>query len=520
MTPSLQTPHTVSKPNWRQLTSSLLCAAGVCGCALSQTDSTATQPTHPLPNIVFILADDMGYGDPQAYNPASRIPTPSLNRLAQEGMLYTDAHSGSAVCTPTRYGVLTGRYAWRTRLKRGVLFPPNDEPLIEPDRLTVPAMLRQHGYRTACIGKWHLGIEWARDARGEVDFSQPFSYGPTDVGFDEFFGIAASLDMVPYGFYRDHAPVQAFAETQPAQPFPRFVRKGPRAPDFRPHEALDHLTEEATAFIRRGAAQPNPFFLYLALTAPHKPTWPAERFRGKTGLGPYADFVHQTDWTVGRVLQALDETGLTERTLLIFTSDNGSYMYRRDDDQQDHVKDDSIQGYAPQHHQANARWRGTKADVWEAGHRVPFLVRWPGRIAARSRCKATICLTDFMATCADLVNHELPNDTAEDSFSLMPLFVGEPSQFNRAPVVNHSGNGMFALRDGPWKMVFGNGSGGREKPAGKPFEEPYALFNLESDPSETNNVIEEHPDIATHLAQQLDTLRNSPSSRASAKATR
>jgi arylsulfatase A-like enzyme len=462
----------------------------------------------------------MGYGDPQCYNPASPIPTPSLNRLAREGMMFTDAHSGSAVCTPTRYGVLTGRYAWRTRLKRGVLFPPKDKPLIEPDRLTVAAMLRKHGYHTACIGKWHLGIEWARDTRGEVDFNRPFSHGPTDVGFNEFFGIAASLDMVPYGFYNGDAPVQTLTETQPALPFPHFVRKGPKASDFSPEEVLDRLTREATAFIRRGAVQPTPFFLYLALTAPHKPTWPAERFRGKTGLGPYADFVHQTDWTVGQVLQVLDETDLTDRTLLIFTSDNGSYMYRRADDQPDHTTDHSIQGYAPRHHRANADWRGTKADIWEAGHRVPFLVRWPNRVATRSRCETPICLTDFMATCADLVQHDLPNDTAEDSFSLMPLLSGEPSQFTRAPVVNHSGNGMFALRDGPWKMIFGNGSGGREKPAGKPFEKPYTLFNLESDPSETSNVIEQHPRIAARLTQQLEVIRTSHSSRLPSDATR
>jgi arylsulfatase A-like enzyme len=513
MTATLETSRTDSIPDWLCCLLVLLSAAGLCGCALPEPGTSVTEARRTSPNFIFILADDMGYGDPQCYNPSSTIPTPHLNRLAREGMMFTDAHSGSAVCTPTRYGVLTGRYAWRSRLKRGVLFPPNDPPLIEPKRLTVAGLLKEHGYHTACIGKWHLGIEWARDTQDEVDFNQPFSHGPTDVGFDQFFGIAASLDMVPYGFFRDHAPVQAFTETQPAQRFPYFVRQGPRAPDFHPDQALDRLTQEAATYIQERATQPAPFFLYLALTSPHKPTWPAERFRGKTGLGPYADFVHQTDWTVGQVLRALDDTGLADQTLLIFTSDNGSYMYRRNDDQPDHVADHSNQGYAPHHHRANAHWRGTKADVWEAGHRVPFIVRWPEHVAPETQCSTTICLTDFMATCAELVSHQLPDAAAEDSFSLVPLLSGHPSQFDRAPVVNHSANGMFALRSGPWKMVFGNGSGGRERPAGKPFEKPYTLFNLSTDPSEANNLIEQHPDVAERLAQHLEALRNNPSSR-------
>ena len=251
---------------------------GGCADALSGTGGSKAKESRP--NIVFILADDMGYGDIQRYNPKSKIPTPNLNALADSGMRFTDAHSGSAVCTPTRYGVLTGRYCWRTRLKRGVLFPPGDKPLIAKDRITVASMLKQHGYHTACVGKWHLGMEWARDEKGKVDFNKPITFGPLDAGFDEFFGIAASLDMVPYAFYRNNKPTQQLTETQAAVGFPKYVRKGPKAPDFDPSKVLGQLANEASDYIHRRSRQADPFFLYLPRTAPHKPVWPEERFRG------------------------------------------------------------------------------------------------------------------------------------------------------------------------------------------------------------------------------------------------
>ena len=486
-------------------------SVGVHSCARQQ--HTSGQDRNSLPNIVFILADDMGYGDIQAYNPKSTIPTPHLNGLTEEGMRFTDAHSGSAVCTPTRYGIVTGRYCWRSRLKRGVLFPPKDKPLIDPSRLTVAGMLRRQGYHTACIGKWHLGIEWGRDEQGNVDFNKPITYGPTDVGFDEFFGIAASLDMVPYAFYRNHEPTQEVTQTQPGLKFPRFVREGPRAKDFDPGNVLDQLTEQAISYIERRAATKSPFFLYLPLTAPHKPVWPTGRFVGKTDVGPYGDFVTQVDDSVGRVLKALKDTQTAENTLVIYTSDNGSYMYRWPQDKQDHTKDASVQGYHPMNHQANAHLRGTKADIWEAGHRIPFIIRWPGKVKPRTLCDQTICLTDFMATCAEITNYQLPENTAEDSFSLVPLLSGKARTLSRAPVIHHSGSGMFSLREGKWKMVFGNGSGGREKPAGKPFEKPYFLFDLENDPSETTNLIDKYPEIATRLEGQLNTIMNNGRSR-------
>ena len=484
----------------------------IVGCERAVEKATVRQPQE-LPNIVFILADDMGYGDVQAFNSVSRIPTPNLNRLAQEGMRFTDAHSGSGVCSPTRYGVMTGRYSWRTWMKSGVLWPPDDKPLIEPDRLTVAGMLKQRGYRTACIGKWHLGIDWGRDERGEVDFNLPLRYGPTDVGFDEFFGIAGSLDMIPYVFFHNRRPSGAVTETQEGLAFPRFIREGPRAVDFDPEKVLDRLTEEAVDFIERGAVAPGPFFLYFPLTAPHKPVWPAERFIGKTDLGPYGDFILQTDSTVGRILQALDETGAADDTLVVFTSDNGSYMYRIPEDAPDHIQDTRVQGFHTSQHNSNLIWRGTKADVWEGGHRVPFIVRWPGRLEAQARSTQTICLTDFMATCAELAGFTLPEEAAEDSFSLLPLLSGGEWETPRAPVIHHSANGTFSLREGRWKMVFGSGSGGRQKPVGKPFEKPYSLFDLEADPSETTDVIERFPEVAERLTGKLETIRQEGRSR-------
>jgi arylsulfatase A len=455
----------------------------------------------------------MGYGDIAAFNPESRIPTPNLDRLCKDGVRFTDAHSGSAVCSPTRYGILTGRYSWRSDLKKGVLWPPDDKPLIGAERLSVAGLLKEKGYHTACFGKWHVGLEWGRDPAGEVDFNLPLRYGPRDVGFDESMIIAGSLDMIPYAFYRNHRPTAEVAEEQEGLPFPKFIRQGPRAVDFAPEKVLDRLTEEAVGYIERKSGAKNPFFLYLPLTAPHKPVWPAERFRERTDLGPYADFVTQVDWSVGRVLDALDRMGIREDTLVIFTSDNGSYMYRWPEDQPDHLENAGIQGYHPDSHKANAGWRGTKADIWEAGHRIPFIARWPGFADPGGVCEETVCLTDFMATCADIVGVELPDDAGEDSYSLFPLIKGEDWAVSRAPVIHHSANGIFSLRDGRWKMVFGSGSGGREKPVGEAFEKPYYLFDLAEDPGETQNVIDRHPDIAALLTEKLESILNAKGSR-------
>jgi arylsulfatase A-like enzyme len=471
------------------------------------------------PSIVVILADDMGYGDVHALNPASKIPTPNIDRLAAEGMTFADGHSPSAVCTPTRYGVLTGRYCWRTRLKSGVLggYSP---PLIAKERPTIAAMLQAAGYYTGAIGKWHLGMRLpmkkagkADDRRWEgdpgVDFAGVITDSPVHHGFNEYFGVSASLDMAPYVYVRNDRFTMLPTLQQPAVAFPHFVRRGPRAADFVIDEVLDRLTEEAVGFLSRAARGDRPFFLYLALTAPHKPTRPHKRFRGRTSLSEYGDFVVQVDSTVGRVLAALDRTGVARKTLVAYTSDNGSYMYRYDDPgTKDHVDDASLQGYRADRHRANGPFRGTKADIWEAGHHVPLFIRWPGRVAAGSRCGETVCLTDLYATCAEIAGAKLTNAVAEDSCSLVSLLRGERVR-RGAPVVHHSVAGMFAIRDGKWKLVLGNGSGGRERPRGKPFAKPYQLFDMAEDIAETTNLAEKHPDIVDRLAARLEELRKS-----------
>jgi arylsulfatase A len=468
---------------------------------------TCSKAENLLPNILFIYADDMGYGDVQALNPGSKIPTPHLNQLAADGMVFTDAHTSSAVCTPSRYSALTGRYCWRSWLKNGVLFPPKDTPLIERERPTIASLLKEKNYSTAILGKWHLGIEWGRDETGEVDFNKKFTYGPTDVGFDTFYGVAASLDMIPYVFLKDHGPAEPVTRKQQGLPFPEFVRKGPKGETFEPEEALDRLTDKAIEFITDQAKKPNPFFLYFPLTAPHKPTWPAKRFVGKTGLGPYGDFVHQTDWSVGQVLKALEDQGITENTLVIYSSDNGSYMYQLPEEKKDHLDDRTVQGYHRSNHQPNYIWRGTKADIWEAGHHVPFLVRWPGKVAGDATNDHTICLTDLFATIAEITNTDIPAGAAEDSYSFMPLLSGTTSSVSRPPIIHHSINGMFSIRDGNWKLVLGNGSGGRQQPKGKPFEKPYFLFDLKKDPSETTNLVDDFPQVVADLTKKFEHIK-------------
>lgn len=457
------------------------------------------------PNIVFILADDMGFGDVQALNPKSQIPTPNLNRLASQGMTFTDAHSPSAVCTPTRYATLTGRYCWRSRLKRGVL-NGYSAPLIETERPTVATHLQQHGYQTGIVGKWHLGLGFQKDDGGQWDWSRPLDYSPVDAGFETSHVIPASLDFPPYVMVTGHRIVTQPERIHPAQPFPAYLRRGEIGAEFSIQGCLDRLTDNAVQYITEQAQTDDPFFLYFPLTAPHKPVLPESRFVGKTTLGPYGDFVTQVDWTVGRVLAAIDEAGISDNTLVIYTSDNGSFMRRQTDpDEADHVVDETVQAYYEGNHTANGPWRGTKADIWEGGHRVPFFARWPGVIAEGARCDQPICHVDLFATAAELAGAKLPSPeiAAPDSFSLVPLFRGNVKSFRRAAVVNHSAGGMFAVREGKWKLVLGNGSGGRQQPKGKPFEGPWELYDLDADPSESNNVIDSHRDLADRLSADL-----------------
>ena len=473
---------------------------------------TVTNVAEGVPNIVIILADDLGYGDVAHLNSQSQIPTPNLDALAQAGMTFLDAHTPSSVCTPTRYGLLTGRYAWRTRLKKWVL-NGYGEPLLASGRATLGSLLQAAGYRTAAIGKWHLGLGGLRE---NGSLQETVTDGPHTHGFDESYILPASLDYPPYVYIRDGEVTGFPLEQQEALSIPRFMRAGEKGSNFDPAGVLDELIGEAEEFIAQQAADRQPFLLYLPLTAPHKPVWPAERFEDETELGPYGDFIVQVDAAVGEVMDALEDAEVADDTLLIFTSDNGSFMYRRDGpSDMDHTDDSTIMAYRPASHTPNHVYRGTKADIWEAGHRVPFFARWPGEITPGSTQEEVISLTDVFATVAEIVEHELSENEAEDSFSFLPLLRGNAWTRPRAAVIHHSARGMFAIRDGDWKLVAGNGSGGRETPKGSPFQRPYQLFDLASDLSEQDNVYDQHPLVAQRLERELECIRDKGRSRLS-----
>jgi arylsulfatase A-like enzyme len=471
----------------------------------SPTLAKAPGADRGLPNIVLILADDMGYGDPRCYNAESKVPTPNIDRLASGGMRFLDAHTPSSVCSPTRYGLLTGRYAWRTRLKKGVLdgYSPR---LIEPGRMTLASMLKERGYQTVCVGKWHLGL--GDDPK--TDYARPLRPGPNAIGFDSYFGIPASLDMPPYVFVEDDHLVEAPTATVAASPMRRtggpneMWRGGPIAPGFRFVDVLPTLGKKAVSSIEDHAKadRSRPVFLYFAMAAPHTPWVPTAEFVGKTGVGYYGDFAAQVDSTVGQVLDALDRAGLADETLVIFTSDNGAHWLPAD--------------IARWEHRANGALRGQKADIWEGGHRVPFIVRWPGQVAAGSTSDQTICLTDVFSTLAAVVGVSPPDEAGEDSFSILPALRGEWKEPIRSAIVHHSSQGMFAIRQGPWKLALGLGSGGFTQPQhiepspGGPKDQ---LYNLADDPGETRDLYRDRPEIVARLTALLETYQSEGRSR-------
>ncbi len=463
------------------------------------------------PNIVFILADDLGYGDVGCYNAASKIPTPSLDRLAGEGIRFTDAHAPASVCTPTRYAILTGRYCWRSRLNRGVLAPWG-ETLIEPGRLTVPSLLHERGYATACIGKWHLGWKWpTKDGRpprsgpdrlSNVDFAQPIAQGPTTRGFDYYFGTDVP-NYPPYCFIENDRTVGI-----PSVPNrPEFNRPGPMLPGWQWVEIMPELTRRAVKFIEESAkASPRkPFFLYFPLTAPHYPVVPAPEFKGKSRAGDFGDFVVQVDWTVGQVLDAIRRAGIADNTLVIFTSDNGPEITG----EVNPGAYDRIRRYG---HYSMGDLRGAKRDTWEGGHRVPFLARWPGKIRPGSASDETIAHVDLMATLATILGVKLPENAGEDSYNILPALLGEPrAKPIREATVHHGGSGRFAIRKGNWAFIDNlTGDDNREPPWFKrergysPHDRPGELFDLRQDLSERRNLDGEHPEVVRALKDLLE----------------
>jgi arylsulfatase A-like enzyme len=476
-------------------------------------DSTAKSADSPrTPNIIVILADDLGYGDVKCFDPDGKIPTPNLDRLAAGGMMFTDAHSPSALCSPTRYGLMTGRYAWRSRLKSGVLGGLSPR-LIEPGRLTLARFLKDQGYHTACFGKWHLGMDWelkpgkrvqelgieSRDQVFNVEYDRPIRNGPNAVGFDTYFGISASLDMVPYTFIENDRVTASPTEDRDfpmveGKASPR-ARKGPAAPGFDPADVLSRLAARGTGYIAERAKSGKPFFMYMPLTAPHTPVMLTPQWRGKSGINPYADFVMATDAAVGKVLAALDEHGAANDTLIFFTSDNGCAPLADFPELLKHG------------HNPNYKFRGSKADIYEGGHHLPFIVRWPGQIAPGSKSARLVCHTDIFATCAQATGKRLPADAAEDSFGFADVWTGKEAKAERTGIVMHSGNGSFAVREGKWKLCLCAGSGGWSSP--RPGKEEKGLpgvqlYDLEHDIGEKVNLQDKHPEIVERLTKQLE----------------
>lgn len=455
------------------------------------------------PNIIYILADDMGYGDVSCLNEHSKLRTKHIDSIGNNGIKFTDAHSGSAVCTPTRYGILTGRYAWRSRLKSGVLWGYSP-PLIPPERLTVASLLKEFGYTTGCIGKWHLGLGWktldgktppdsSTETGENVDLSGPVSGGPNAVGFDYSFIIPASLDMFPYVYVENNkVTVQPDRDTENSDD-QKFWRKGPTGADFEHEQVLPKLTQKAVEFVDQNAQKP--FFLYFPLPAPHTPILPTKEFLGKSKTTIYGDFVLQCDWTVGQVLEAIRNNNIEENTLVIFASDNGCSPRAHFDELE---KFDHDPSYV---------FRGHKADIFEGGHRIPFIVKWPQVVKNNRECKNLVCLTDLLATCADLLGTNLPDNAGEDSMSFFSVLSDTKPGIVREAVVHHSVNGEFAIRKGKWKLEMCPGSGGWSYP--RPGRDdtselpPIQLYDLETDIGETINVQHQHPDVVKELTGLL-----------------
>ena len=484
------------------------------------------------PNLVIVFADDMGYGDPGVYNARSRAPMPNIDALAEKGLRFTDAHTASSVCTPSRYGLLTGRYPWRSRLPKGIVNSWG-KPVIKRERLTLGKLLQGLGYRTAAIGKWHLGWDWPLQGGGyvsdeidginvgadyeavgrRIDFSRPMRDGPTTRGFDYYFGDDVP-NFPPYAFIEND---RVMGEPTERMPRHKSQRAGPMMPGWDLWAAQPTITSRAIEWLEERAAEPEserkPFFLYVPLLGPHTPIVPGAEHRGVSQAGPYGDWVHQMDSILGRVVETLERCGLIENTIVLFTSDNGSPARSGIGTVgQTHTV---TQLYS---HVPNAPWRGLKSDAWEAGHRVPFIVRWDGRVAAGAVNDRTICLTDVLGTIAEITGVDLPEEAAEDSFSMASEWLGErPSRFARRSIVHQSGGGLFAVRKGDWKLILGDGSGGFSSPRGRvlsPEEEgPMQLYLLSEDPRERRNLAAARKDKVQELLQELRRLQHEGRSR-------
>lgn len=465
--------------------------------------SDSEEPKLKRPNVIFVLADDLGIGDIQPTNPECKIATPNLAKLAKQGITFTDAHSSSSVCTPTRYGLLTGRYNWRSRLARGVLSGTSPH-LIPETRATVGHLMKRAGYHTQMIGKWHLGWDWSyenqpTEGKRRIDFKLPITNGPDINGFDGYYAHCGSLDMPPYVWVdtgkATAIPVLEEGVTKQQDRY-GWYRKGPIAPDFKIDEVLPHLFEKSMQYVndRTSESENNqPFFLYLALPAPHTPIVPVPPFKDASGLNPYADFVMQVDHHIGELLETLEQQGVRENTLFVFSSDNGC------------SPEANFALLAQHDHHPSAGFRGHKADIYEGGHRVPLLASWPAVISPGQKTAEIACLTDFYATLADLTGQS-KKDGGEDSHSWLPLFQGKDG-YTRTDLISHSIGGFFSYRRDGWKLCLSAGSGGwsqpREADAAKRKLPPIQLFDLKSDPAEQINLQMEQGDKVKELIEEL-----------------
>jgi arylsulfatase A-like enzyme len=466
--------------------------------------------TPEKPNIIYVLADDMGYGDVSGLNPRSKISTPHLDRMAAEGMIFTDAHTSSSVCTPTRYGILTGRYSWRSRLKSSVL-TGKSKALIPTTRTTVASMLKGNGYQTAFIGKWHLGWDWGLkdsvDSSGTgwdkgdfdiIDFTKPVTNTPNDLGFGYAYGHSGSLDMAPY-VYVENGKATAHPDTTTVNTGKySWWREGPTSPDFIHEDVTPNFFRRANKYVAQKAKEDAPFFLYLALPSPHTPILPTEEWQGKSGLNPYGDFVLMIDDYMGQLEKAIKDAGIEDNTIVIFTTDNGCSPGAK-------INELEEKGHMPSY-----VYRGHKADIYEGGHRVPFIIKWPAEIAGASSSDQTICTTDLIATLAEIVGYTLKDSEGEDSHSMLSfLRPDKTDKSKREAIVHHSINGSFAIRKDHWKLIMVPGSGGWSFPRLPKDKEAIdtmpgiQLYNLDADPGETENIQAQHPQTVAELRSLL-----------------
>lgn len=472
------------------------------------------------PNIIVVLADDLGYGDVRCNDPDhARVPTPSIDRLAGQGMRFTDAHASASLCSPSRYSLLTGRFSWRTPMRTHVV-RMYGSPLIVPGRLSLPLMLKRQGYRTACFGKWHLGWDWplrqkdgsitrapagqfVQERLGEPVFEEPVNQGPTTRGFDSYFGVDVP-NLPPYTFLENDRMTMAPTARKIVNDRVHWGPPGPMVPGWRFDRILPTIVEKTEGYIAQCAQDKKPFFIYMPLTSPHEPIAPSEPFRGRTGISDVADFILETDAALGRVMAALEKHGLADKTLLIFTSDNGHCSYT---------------GLAPFHavgHRVGGPYRGYKCNISEGGHRIPLVLRWPGVVTPGRRCQQLVCLSDLMATCAEMLGVKLPDEAAEDSVSILPLLRGQ-DQPVRQDLVHQCYSELLALRQGAWKLALCAGDGTErnwcnekgvprdlgEKEARQRGLPPVQLYNVVDDPGETKNCQADHPEIVRRLHRLL-----------------